>query len=124
MTSLTSARTDAGVGRHLVLPRLKPSVSPTMDAHELVTPNTTSEWATYHTIRGEVLWEARGLVGIYNENHPDEAAPNNIRSCWSTEVIRLGWSASTSTAPSRRFVEMLSALTSNAGVTVECYLNW
>ena len=48
-----------------------------MDAHELVTPSTTSEWATYHAIRREVLWEARGLFGVYNENHPDEAAPNN-----------------------------------------------
>jgi GNAT superfamily N-acetyltransferase len=48
-----------------------------MDTHELVTPTTTNDWAIYHAIRREVLFEARGQFGIYNENHPDERAPNN-----------------------------------------------
>jgi GNAT superfamily N-acetyltransferase len=48
-----------------------------MGSHELAAPSTTSEWATYHTIRREVLWEARGLSGVYDQNHPDETAPNN-----------------------------------------------
>jgi N-acetylglutamate synthase-like GNAT family acetyltransferase len=45
--------------------------------HELVTPTTASEWAAYHAIRRQVLFAARGQVGVYDENHPDETAPNN-----------------------------------------------
>jgi GNAT superfamily N-acetyltransferase len=48
-----------------------------MDAHTLVTPTTVSEWASYHTIRREVLFDARGLHGVYDENHPDEKAANH-----------------------------------------------
>ncbi len=48
-----------------------------MGAHELVTPTSTSEWDSYHRIRREVLFEARGQFGVYNENHPDDRASNN-----------------------------------------------
>ena len=49
----------------------------TMDDHRLVTPSTASEWASYHTIRRKVLFEARGRFGVYDEHHPDEVAPNH-----------------------------------------------
>jgi GNAT superfamily N-acetyltransferase len=48
-----------------------------MKAHDLVTPRNASEWRAYHDIRRTVLFEARGLFGVYDENHPDERAPNN-----------------------------------------------
>jgi hypothetical protein len=31
----------------------------------------------YHDIRREVLFEARGQFGVYNENHPDDVAAGN-----------------------------------------------
>jgi GNAT superfamily N-acetyltransferase len=45
--------------------------------HELVTPTTKSEWDSYHQIRREVLFEARGQFGVYNPDHPDERASGN-----------------------------------------------
>src|SRR5262245_23844522 len=45
--------------------------------HALVTPSTVDQWASYHAIRREVLFEARGLHGVYDDNHPDERAPGN-----------------------------------------------
>jgi GNAT superfamily N-acetyltransferase len=48
-----------------------------MEAHELVTPTTTGEWDSFHRIRREVLFEARGQYGAYNADHPDDRAPNN-----------------------------------------------
>jgi GNAT superfamily N-acetyltransferase len=48
-----------------------------MDAHTLVTPATPSEWESFHRIRREVLFEARGRFGVYNAEHPDDRAPNN-----------------------------------------------
>jgi GNAT superfamily N-acetyltransferase len=48
-----------------------------MKTHDLVTPRNAAEWKAYHDIRREVLFEARGLFGVYNENHPAETAPNN-----------------------------------------------
>ena len=32
------------------------------------------EWETYHALRRTVLFEARGLVGVYDASHPDETA--------------------------------------------------
>jgi len=48
-----------------------------MDAHELVTPTTISQWDSFHRIRREVLFEARGEIGVYDADHPDDRAPNN-----------------------------------------------
>jgi GNAT superfamily N-acetyltransferase len=48
-----------------------------MGAHELITPTTTIEWASFHTIRREVLFEARGQFGTYDANHPQDRAPHN-----------------------------------------------
>jgi hypothetical protein len=43
--------------------------------HELRQPQTQDEWEQYHRIRRRVLWERRGLIGVYDENHPDERLP-------------------------------------------------
>jgi len=46
-----------------------------MDGHELVTPGNSIEWRAYHDIRRRVLFEARGQIGVYDENRPDERMP-------------------------------------------------
>jgi sirohydrochlorin ferrochelatase len=48
-----------------------------MPDHELVTPSDPTEWKAYHDIRRQVLLEARGEFGTYDENHPDERAVGN-----------------------------------------------
>lgn len=48
-----------------------------MSEYRLTRPSNESEWNTYHAIRREVLWEARGLKGVYNPDHPDERLPSN-----------------------------------------------
>jgi len=48
-----------------------------MKEHELVTPTDAAEWRAYHDIRRRVLFEARGLFGVYDEQHPDESALGN-----------------------------------------------
>jgi GNAT superfamily N-acetyltransferase len=40
--------------------------------YELVSPADVDGWRVYHDIRREVLFEARGQSGIYDENRPDE----------------------------------------------------
>jgi GNAT superfamily N-acetyltransferase len=40
--------------------------------HKLKSPETDEEWHRYHAIRRKVLFENRGLFGIYDEKHPDE----------------------------------------------------
>jgi GNAT superfamily N-acetyltransferase len=40
--------------------------------YELVSPTDEGAWRRYHDIRREVLFEARGRFGVYNENHPDD----------------------------------------------------
>jgi len=42
------------------------------DEYVLRIPIAANEWQAYHAIRRAVLFEARGLVGVYDENHPDE----------------------------------------------------
>ena len=46
-------------------------------SHSLRRPHNDDEWRAYHSIRREVLFENRGDVGIYNENHPDELQNGN-----------------------------------------------
>jgi GNAT superfamily N-acetyltransferase len=43
-------------------------------AYELVSPADKAMWRRYHAIRREVLFEARGRFGVYDENHPDDKA--------------------------------------------------
>jgi GNAT superfamily N-acetyltransferase len=38
---------------------------------------TAADWQAYHKIRRRVLFEARGRVGVYQEDHPDEHAEDN-----------------------------------------------
>jgi GNAT superfamily N-acetyltransferase len=45
--------------------------------YELRTPRSDAEWDAYHRIRRTVLFERRGLVGVYDASHPDETRPGN-----------------------------------------------
>jgi GNAT superfamily N-acetyltransferase len=45
--------------------------------HVLRAPRNGDEWRAYHAIRRQVLFENRGEVGVYIENHPDEFAPGH-----------------------------------------------
>jgi GNAT superfamily N-acetyltransferase len=42
--------------------------------YELVSPADEAAWRRYHDVRREVLFEARGRFGVYDENHPDDKA--------------------------------------------------
>jgi GNAT superfamily N-acetyltransferase len=48
-----------------------------MTEYELVSPADVDAWRVYHDIRREVLFEARGQFGVYNENHPHDRAAGN-----------------------------------------------
>lgn len=45
--------------------------------YSLVSPVEPHEWRAYHDIRRRVLFEARGLFGVYDETRPDERAAGN-----------------------------------------------
>ena len=40
--------------------------------------NTPEEWEAYHLIRRQELFEARGRIGIYDANRPEE----HVSSAW------------------------------------------
>jgi GNAT superfamily N-acetyltransferase len=40
--------------------------------YTLKSPDNEKEWRSYHDIRRQVLFESRGLFGIYDANRPDE----------------------------------------------------
>jgi GNAT superfamily N-acetyltransferase len=42
----------------------------------MVPLDTPARWADFHRIRRTVLFEGRGRFGVYDENHPDDRAPN------------------------------------------------
>jgi GNAT superfamily N-acetyltransferase len=44
---------------------------------EIVLVSTDQEWMSYHAIRRQVLFEARGRGEAYNENHPDDRHEGN-----------------------------------------------
>ena len=46
--------------------------------YELNPPATSAEWESYHRIRREVLFEARGRLNIYDPNLPDEHSEGRI----------------------------------------------
>lgn len=50
---------------------------PETAAYSLRAPASDEEWRTYHVIRRKVLFENRGLFGVYDETHPDEFARGN-----------------------------------------------
>jgi GNAT superfamily N-acetyltransferase len=45
--------------------------------HELRPPANDEEWRAFHEIRRKVLFENRGKVETYIENHPDDSKPGN-----------------------------------------------
>ena len=45
--------------------------------YELRDPRTAEDWQAYHGIRRKVLFENRGQLGIYDENHADEHREGN-----------------------------------------------
>ena len=55
----------------------KPRGSLESTDYSLVSPVEPDEWRAYHDIRRRVLFEARGLFGVYDENRPDERAAGN-----------------------------------------------
>jgi GNAT superfamily N-acetyltransferase len=46
-------------------------------AYRLRAPASDDEWRTYHASRRKVLFENRGVFGVYDERHPDEFAQGN-----------------------------------------------
>ncbi len=48
------------------------------------------QWNAYHELRRVVLFENRGLYGVYNQNHPDERAQNNYPMLFYSENIAVG----------------------------------
>ena len=44
---------------------------------ELKRPVSPAEWDAFHSIREFALWRERGLVGLYDRNHPDDGAAGN-----------------------------------------------
>jgi len=44
-------------------------------AYDLIAPADAGQWRAYHDIRRQVLFEARGQFGVYDDNHPDDSAP-------------------------------------------------
>lgn len=44
---------------------------------EVVLVSTDQEWMSYHSIRRQVLFEARGRGEAYDENHPDDRHEGN-----------------------------------------------
>jgi len=45
--------------------------------YELRPPGNSEEWRAFHDIRREVLFENRGKLEAYIENHPDDSKPGN-----------------------------------------------
>lgn len=45
--------------------------------HELRPPADDEEWRAFHDIRRKVLFEGRGKVEAYIENHPDDSKAGN-----------------------------------------------
>jgi GNAT superfamily N-acetyltransferase len=48
-----------------------------MNDYELRAPRNDEEWRAFHAIRRKVLFENRGKLEAYNENHPDDSKPGN-----------------------------------------------
>src|SRR5215213_1151031 len=45
--------------------------------HQLRRPANEEEWRAFHDIRRKVLFENRGKVETYIQNHPDDSKPGN-----------------------------------------------
>jgi GNAT superfamily N-acetyltransferase len=47
-------------------------------SHNLIIVSKPEDWDVYHSIRRNELFEARGRLGIYDANYPDEYLPNHF----------------------------------------------
>ena len=45
--------------------------------YDLKSPDLPADWRAYHEIRRVVLFEDRGIFGVYRDDHPDERAKGN-----------------------------------------------
>lgn len=45
-------------------------------SYNLIEVTEPADWVAYHAIRRQELFEARGRLGIYSENYPDEYTAN------------------------------------------------
>ena len=50
---------------------------PEQTLHTLRAPSSDEEWRVYHAIRRKVLFENRGLFGVYDENRPEDSKTAN-----------------------------------------------
>ncbi|MEM7792142.1 MAG: GNAT family N-acetyltransferase [Verrucomicrobiota bacterium] len=78
-----------------------------MSSLTLKSPETEAEWIAYHKIRRSILWEARGIFGVYSPAHPDEYEEENfpkllIKDSEPVGVIRIDLDTSTHSAGFRR----------------------
>lgn len=48
-----------------------------MIEYELMPPADVDAWRAYHDIRRQVLFEARGQFGVYDEHRPDDRSPGH-----------------------------------------------
>lgn len=57
--------------------------------YELTKVETPSDWAAYHAIRRDVLFEARGNLN-YDPDHPDDRRPENLPLLLKADGVALG----------------------------------
>ena len=60
----------------------------------LISPSNDEEWASYHRIRRTILFERRGLIGVYDPNRADDHKPGNcskllVRDSHHVGVVRI-----------------------------------
>jgi len=61
-----------------------------MEYVTLVSPITEEEWNAYHSIRERILWEARGLFGVYDRKNPDEYLENHLPKLLKLDGVAIG----------------------------------
>jgi GNAT superfamily N-acetyltransferase len=59
-------------------------------AYMFRSPESKSEWTAYHDIRRTVLWEARGIFDVYDDDHPDEFKPNHFPKLLIHDDVPIG----------------------------------
>jgi GNAT superfamily N-acetyltransferase len=47
-------------------------------SYDLVVVSASEDFDIYHSIRRKELFEARGRIGVYDRDHPDEHSPGNV----------------------------------------------
>lgn len=59
-------------------------------SHSLRAPCNEDEWRAYHDIRRRVLFEIRGAIGVYDEQHPDEHRAGNYPLVLFRDAVPVG----------------------------------